>query len=144
MAAWSNAPRSHIVISIILILWGLAGLASFVNEMLMTPERLAALPIAQQEMWTSMPGWLWYVFALAVASGFGGAVALLLRRRSALPLFVLSLAAIVVQFGYTLFVMDAIGKMGLVEAAAFPAVIFLIGVFQVYYARAAAKKGLLR
>ena len=134
MAGWSGAPRSHIVISVLAILWGLMGAGSFVDGALMSPERLAALPAAQRELWTAMPHWLWMVYALAVFAGLAGAVAL----------FLVSLVAIVAQFSYILFVMDAIGRMGLVQAAGFPALIFLIGLAELLYAARAAMREVLR
>ena len=132
------------MISVLAILWGLMGAGSFVDGALMSPERLAALPAAQRELWTAMPHWLWTVYALAVFAGLAGAVALLLRRQIAVALFLVSLVAIVAQFSYILFVMDAIGRMGLVQAAGFPALIFLIGLAELLYAARAAMREVLR
>ena len=70
-------------------------------------------------------------------------LALLLRRRVAVPLFLLSLLAVIVQFGYTFLHTDLLAVKG-AGAAIFPTVIVLIGIGQWLYARSQAAKGLLR
>ncbi len=47
----------------------------------------------------------------------------------------------VVQFGYILFGMDAIGLLGVGEALPFPIVIVLFGVFLLWFARYARRHG---
>jgi hypothetical protein len=58
--------------------------------------------------------------------------------------FAISLAAVVVQFGYTFLVMDAIKVLGVTRAVPFPIVIFAIGVFLVWYSGLAQRRSWLR
>jgi hypothetical protein len=81
-----------------------------------------------------MPGWAWAAYALAVWAGTLGALALLMRRRWAVTLFALSLAGVVVQFGWTFLGTDIVARKGAVTAA-FPMVIALIGTFQLWWAK---------
>ena len=73
-----------------------------------------------------MPPWLTGVWAIAVWVGLAGAVALLMRRRLARLAFGISLAAVVVQFGWiflTTPIMTTIGP----SAAYLPAAIIIVG-----------------
>ena len=60
-----------------------------------------------------------------------------------MPLFLLSLLAVIVQFGHTFLGTDLLAVKG-AGAVTFPAVIVLIGIGQWLYARNQAAKGLLR
>ena len=64
-----------------------------------------------------------------------------LRKRWATTWFLVSLVAVVIQFGYTLFVMDAIGLLGTGMALPFPLVIIAFAVFLLWFARYARRHG---
>ncbi|QGP78611.1 sugar transporter [Sphingobium sp. CAP-1] len=138
------APRSFILIAILFLLWNLMGLASFMMQYLMDLNELAKTDPYTARIFAAMPGWLWLIFAVAVLVGTAGAIALLLRRRSAVPLFLLSLIAVVAQFGYTFLATDLIAVKGVVVATAFPIFIFIMAILQWRYATAQAGKGVLR
>jgi hypothetical protein len=82
------------------------------------------------------------VYALAIFSGLAGAIGLLMRRGWATTAFAISLVAVIVQFGYTFLVMDAVKLLG-ASAVAFPAVIFAIGVFLLWFSMRARKQGVI-
>lgn len=139
-----GTPRFFFVIAVILLLWNLMGVVAFVGEYTMDLDALAKTDPVGARIFTAMPGWLWVVFALAVGSGTLGALALLLRRSAAVPLFVISLAAVIVQFGYTFLATDLIAAKGVLIATAFPALIFVIAICQLLYARSLKAKGVLK
>jgi hypothetical protein len=58
-----------------------------------------SLPIDQRNLVLAMPGWMTAAYAAAVWVGLGGALLLLMRRRLAVPLLLVSLLAAIVQFG---------------------------------------------
>ena len=70
-----------------------------------------------------------------------GAIALLARSRFAPGLFIMSLSAVVTQFGYIFVVTDLIAVKGLLVAAGFPMLIFTIAVGQVWVSRHAQRRG---
>jgi hypothetical protein len=127
-------PRWAIAVSVLLLLWALIGVWSFYNEVTLSPEAAAAMPPEQRAMWEMMPGWLWADFAIAVFSAFAGAIALLMKRAIAEPLYLLSLIAVVIQFGYVFLVMPVLETIG-VAAIPFPAVIFIVAVISYWLAR---------
>ena len=80
-------------------------------------------------------------YAVAVWSGFAGAVGLLLRRAWALPFFVLSLVGVVVQFGTVFAMTNILSAMPFVEAAAMPIGIFAITLVLIWFSRRARARG---
>lgn len=139
-----TTPGAIRVIGIILLLWGLMGIAAFATQYGLDPAELAKTDPAAARAFATMPGWLWVVYAIAVGAGVAGSASLLARRAVAVPLYLVSLIAVLVQFGYTLGATSLVAEKGLLAAAGFPAVIILVALFQVVYSRMLAAKHLLR
>jgi hypothetical protein len=138
----NNAPRWLTIAGIVSLLWNLMGVWSFVTNWQMSKTGYAGLPDVQRELWSAMPTWTWIAFAVAVGCGTAGAIALLLRKRLAAPLFLISFIAIIVQFSWPIFMTDAFSKMG-AELVTFPAILALAGALQFYLARRWAARGWL-
>jgi hypothetical protein len=83
-------------------------------------------------------------YAVAVGAGTLGALLLLMKKAAAATLFLVSLVAVLVQFGYTLGATDLIAQKGIVVAAGFPAFVILVAIVQLAYARSLVAKGVLR
>jgi hypothetical protein len=133
-------PKWVIALSILAIAWNLIGMAMFAMQWMMTPAELAELPAAQQELWGNMEGWIWGAYAIAVSAGTLGAFCLLFSKKLAVPLFLLSVVAIIVQFSVPLGYALGAGLMSLMIA---PAFILLFGVAEYYLARQWSAKGWL-
>lgn len=131
------------VVAGLALAWNLIGVAAYLGDVTMTEEAVADLPEAQQALRAATPGWLTGVYAIAVFAGVAGSIALLLRKGFATPILGVSLAAIVLQMGYVLFGMNAIGLIG-ANVAIFPAIITAIGAFLVWFSLSAKGKGWLR
>lgn len=127
-------------VAIIALLWNLMGVYAYWADVTMTPETIAKYPPAQQEMFNERPSWLIGAYAIAVFVGLLATISLLLRKAFAVPLYAVSLAAVVIQMGYVLFVMNAIGKLGL-SAAIFPSVIVILGAAELWFSRMTKAKG---
>lgn len=133
-------PTSYWVITILALLWNLAGVAMFCLQLSMDPAAVAALPAPQREVYEATPAWLNALFGIAVVAGLLGSVGLALKKRWAVMLFLLSLLAVLVQMVATYAVTPAwtaYGPAGLVM----PVVVTGIAVFLWWYARSAAAKG---
>lgn len=139
----SPTPRWFLPICILSLLWNLMGLWSFITNWQMSETGYAGLPDVQRELWSAMPTWTWVAFALAVGCGMAGALALLLRKRMAAPLFLISFLAILVQFSWPIFMTDAFSKMGM-ELVTFPIILAIAGAVQYFGARRAAAHGWLK
>ena len=60
------------------------------------------------------------------------AIALVLKNKLAVPLFAVSLAAVVIQMLYVSFGLDAVGLMG-TSSLLFPVVIIILGALQLWF-----------
>ncbi|MES2288267.1 MAG: hypothetical protein V4530_00910 [Pseudomonadota bacterium] len=139
----NKPPTWFWIVAVLAILWECMGCMSYLQEVTMTPAQLAAMPVEQRDIWLMMPSWLFGVFAIAVWIGLAGAIALLLRKRLARSLFIVSLVAIVVQFGWVFTQTPILQKMSFGEAAGLPIAIFVIGAVLVWFAGFATKRGWL-
>lgn len=137
----SKPPWWYWAAAVIALLWTLLGVVAWTMDLTMDPARLAEMSPAQQDLYAARPQWVFVLYAVAVFSGFAGAIGLLLRKRWVTTLFLLSLLAVVVQFGWILFGMDAIGTLGAGEALPFPIMIVLFAVFLLWFARYARRHG---
>lgn len=130
------------VIAVAGLLWTLMGVASYFMDVTMSEETLAAMPQAQREIYETRPSWVVGLYAIAVFTALIGAVALVMRKRLAVPFFGVSLAAVIVQMAYVLFGMSVIATLG-VTAAIFPAVIVILGAFLLWFSMQSKSKGWL-
>lgn len=125
------------IVAVLFLLWNLFGIFMFWSQHSMTPAQIAALTPGQQQLWNTMPSWLWGVYAVAVFSGALASLLLLANRRAALPLFWVSLAAIVVQFAQAFFPGGAVEVLGAGMALPMPAVITAVALLQIWVTRKA-------
>ncbi|HET9484094.1 MAG TPA: hypothetical protein VFO79_09070 [Xanthomonadales bacterium] len=137
------APKWYLPVAIAALLWNLLGCAAYLMDVMMTPEQLAAMSAEQQALYASRPGWAVAATAVAVWGGAAGCVALILRRRIALPLLVASLIGILVQ-DFGLFVLADGASLAGPVAVVMQGVVLLVGIGLVLLARKAAARGWLR
>ncbi|MES2159287.1 MAG: sugar transporter [Pseudomonadota bacterium] len=138
-----HKPRYFLAIAIAALAWNLMGDLSFLMQYRMDMAELARTRPDMARVYAQMPAWVWAVFAVAVGAGTLGALLLIARRALAVPVYALSLAAIVILFAQNFFGTDMLAVEG--GGALFvPALIFAAGVAQLAYARAMRGKGVLR
>lgn len=139
-AVVSSRPTRFWVIAVAALLWNLLGAVMFVQQVIMTPETLAALPEAERAMYEATPAWIDIAFGVAVFGGVLGALGLLLKKRWAVAMFGLSLIGLLVQMASVYALTPAwqvTGPAGVVM----PVVLVLIAIFLWWYARKAAASG---
>ncbi|TQV88503.1 hypothetical protein [Aliikangiella coralliicola] len=105
-------PTWFWVVSGLALVWNLLGVMAFVGQMMMTPEMMAELPQAEQELYAATPAWANIAFGFAVWGGALGAVALLMKKSWATPLFIISLTAVLVQMYYAFFISKSFEVFG--------------------------------
>jgi hypothetical protein len=109
----------------------------------MLDDVIKQMPENQQHLYRDMPLWVNIVFSGEVFGGAFGCVGLLLRKRWALPLFVVSILGVLGQTFHIYFLSDAISTMG-APAVVMPLLAILIGVGMIGLAKSAISKGWLR
>lgn len=137
-----TTPTWFKVVAVVALLWNLLGCFAFVSDLRLTPEDLATLPEAQQALYAARPGWALAATAVAVFGGALGAIGLLLRRKWAFPLFVLSLLGIIVQ-DFGLFVLADGATLAGPVAVVMQAVVLAVGIGLVVLSRKGIARGWL-
>lgn len=134
-------PTWFIAVAVILLLWALAGVASFVAHVFIGEEMAAKQSAWDLVYFRALPAWFVWDYALATLAALAGAVALLMRSRFAVLLYVLSLVGVAIQFGYVFAGTDLLAHKGAAATVPFPLFIALMGLVQVVLARLAARRG---
>ncbi|MEL7531873.1 MAG: hypothetical protein AAFN10_11220 [Bacteroidota bacterium] len=139
----TKIPTWFWVVSSIALVWNLMGCFAYLGQAMMTEEMIAALPDAEQALYQNIPAWVTAAFAIAVWGGAAASLLLLLKRKIATPIFILSILGIIAQMSYNLFMSEALevfGATGLI----FPIMTLLIGLGLIYFSRFATQNGWLR
>ena len=134
--------RMFWIVAAALLAWSLIGDAAYLMQVSADPDALARTDPVTAEAFRSMPWWAWSAYAIAVWVGTAGAIALLLRRRIATVLFGISLAGVIVQFGWSFLGFGMIGHKG-ISAVVFPLVIAVVALAAMLYSRAKERDGTL-
>lgn len=134
-------PAWFWIVAVLALLWEAMGCFSYLTEVGMVAGK-AGHTAAEAAVWGAMPAWAWCAFAIAVWVGLSGALLLLMRMALARVAFALSLVGAIVQFGWA-YAMGGAGRMG-AAAAALPVCIIVVGIFLVWFAGMAARRGWIR
>jgi hypothetical protein len=134
-----NTPTWFKVVAVLALLWNLLGCFAFFSDVRLSQEDLAKLPQAQQALYAARPGWAVAATAVAVFGGALGSTGLLLRKKWASPVFLLSLLGILVQ-DFGLFVLAGGASLAGPVALVLQAVVLAVGIGLVLLSR----KGIAR
>ncbi|HOX83164.1 MAG TPA: hypothetical protein PLJ60_18155 [Chryseolinea sp.] len=131
------------IVSILALVWNLMGVMAYIMQVMMSPEEMQALPENQRTFYESTPAWATGAFAVAVWGGAMGCILLLLRRKLATPILIISLAGILVQMYHSFFVsnsFEVFGPGGMIM----PIMVLVIAIGLIWFARKATAKGWMK
>jgi hypothetical protein len=134
-------PIWFLVLVGVLVLWGLMGCAALYFHIAYGPAMDPHATDWDRAFYAAMPAWFVWDYAVAVLAGLLGSLALLLRSRQAVLLYLVSLIAVLVQFGYVFFATDLMAHKGAAATVPFPAFIIAVAVFQLWLAGWAKRRG---
>ena len=139
--AATEVPIWYWVVAIGALLFESLGCFLFLGEVRLTPEQIAMLPLDEAALLGAKPDWYYAAFGAAVFVGLLGSLGLLLRRRWAEPLLLISLVAVVIQFSAIFIVPEM--RVVTSDALLGPIIIFVIcyGIFML--SRLARRRGWL-
>lgn len=139
-SAPTAVPPWFTLLSIAAVLWESFGCFMYVGQV---TTDVASLPLDQRALWEATPNWSVAAYAIAVWVGLIGSLLMLIRRRLAVPLLLVSLLAVVVQFSALVLIPEISGSVSS-DMLLFPVVIFVVcyGIF--HLALLGRKKGWLR
>ena len=135
--------RSFWIIGVVALLWNAIGIVSYWMTVTVSPQALQAMTAPERALYQGIPIWVTSAYAIAVFGGTLASIALLLRRAWAVPVFVLSLAAILVQMGHAFFMTTMLEVHGL-GGAVLPMLVIVVAIYLVAFSRSARKKGWIR
>ncbi len=126
------------------LIWNLFGMLIYFEQVTATPESFAAANYTPEQIafLESTPVWVTSVFAISVTAGVLGAVFLLLRKTWAVPLFVVSLASVLIQNVHSFLLTDVVAVFGTTPVIIQTTVI-VIALGLVFYSLRVRSKGWL-
>ena len=134
-------PAWFWIVSVVALLWNLLGAMAYLAQAFMTDEGKAMLPSDQLELLENTPAWATAAFAVAVWAGVIGCIGLLVRKKWARPVLLLSLLGILVQMAYSFFMTNAAEVYGAVQGVVMPLLLIGIGIGLVLFAKSSQSKG---
>jgi hypothetical protein len=125
------------------VLWNAIGAFDYSATQLRLESYMSGFTPEQLAYFYAFPSWAVGAWAIAVWSSLLGSLALLLRKSWAVWLFGLAIAAMALTTLYNFVLSDGVSMMG-VGSLIFTGVIWFIALALFFYARAMAKRGVLR
>ena len=122
------------------LLFMILGCVSYIFNVTSNP---ASLPVDQRAMMEAVPKWMVAAFAIAVWVGLAGTIMLVMRRKLAEPLLLVSLLAVLVQFS-AYFVDRELREVMPSDGYVIPVVIVLLTWTVFWFARHSRQRGWLR
>lgn len=139
----NELPTSFWIIGGVFLLWNFLGLMIYYDQVTMSPEVLAeTFSVAQQAFLEDMPLWATSAYAIAVTAGVIASLLLLVRNALALPIFIVSLAGVIVQDLNSFVLSDGLAVWG-TSALYLPTLVLVLCVVEIWYSRSAKAKGWL-
>lgn len=139
----TNKPATWFwIVAVIALVWNLMGVMAYIAQVTMSAEALQALPDNERALYESVPAWATAAFAIAVWGGALGSVLLLLRRKLATSILIVSFFGIIVQMVHSFGMANSIevyGPGGMVM----PVMILIFGAGLIWFSRKATANGWL-
>lgn len=137
----TKPPAWFWIVSVVALLWNLMGAMAYLTQAFITDEGKAMMPTDQLELLENTPAWATAAFAIAVWGGVLGCIGLLVRKKWARPVLLLSLLGILVQMAYAFFMTNATEVYGVVQGVVMPLLLIGIGIGLVLFAKSSQNKG---
>ncbi|WP_109300860.1 hypothetical protein [Aquimarina sp. AU474] len=134
----NKLPAWYWVVSIVAFIWNIIGVLAYIAQAYMTEEALAAMPEGDQNFYNNMPAWVTGVFAIAVFGGTLACIGLILKKKWAYLLFLVSLIAVLAQAIYNFFLQDYVSLSG--PRIMMPLLIIIVALFLVWFSKKAIAK----
>lgn len=144
MTSTTNKPATWFwVVSAIALVWNAMGVIAYIAQVTMSAEALQALPENERALYESAPAWATAAFAIAVWGGVLGSILLLIRKKWATAVLIISFVGIIVQMIHSFFMTNSIevyGPGGMVM----PVMVLIFGAFLIWFSRKATANGWLK
>ena len=140
MTSATKPATSFWIIGVLALLWNLSGVMSFFMDGFMSEEALSKLTDEQRALHESYPTLLLIIYGTAVFSGAIACITLLMRKKIAVQLFIISFVAALIQMSYGFIATNSVDAYGTI-ALIMPIVVLVFGILLIVYSRNVARKG---
>ena len=140
----TKTPWHLWVIGVVSLLWNAVGALDFTMTQTHNEAYMGQFTPEQLEYYYSIPLWVVIPWGIATWGSLAGSVLLLLRKKLAVLVNLVVLVALAVTFFHNFVLSDGLKVMGGAGALIFTAVIVIVAVLLWVYARAMARRGVLR
>ena len=115
MAASSSRspPTWFRIVALLAVLWNAFGVAMYLSSVGIFGDPMAGLTEAERAAASSIPSWITGAFAIGTFAGLLGSLGLALRMDWAVPVFIVSLVALLVLEGWIVFFSGALEIFGI-------------------------------
>ena len=138
--------KSFLIIGILALLWNIMGLFQFIMAAFMQDTMLETYGETytpqEMELFLNTPSWYYVVFGICTITGVLGSIAVLLKKKIAVPLFLVSLVTVLVVQGYWMLGTLAIALLG-TEAIIMPMLVIVTSIFLYFYCKGARQNNWL-
>ena len=137
-----KVPAWFWVVAVLLLFWNIMGILSFLGSVNATEESLIASGMYNAEqaaLMMSFPSWTKYIYIAATATGLIGALGLILRKKFALPFFIISFILAAFHHIYIYASTDALNVMGNLDKI-MSAVVIGLCLLQIWFSRFSIRK----
>ena len=138
MTSTTKIPVWFWIIAVVALLWNLMGVGAYIDEAFMTDDVMAVLPQNVQEGYANRPAWVTGAFAIAVFAGTLGCIALLIRKKWAVQLFLISLIGVLAQQTYNFFLQEYVPLDGV--NMVMPILIVIVAALLYFFSKGAREK----
>ena len=138
----AKAPVHLWIIGVVTLLWNLMGAYDYLMTQTQNAAYMAKFEQAHLDYFYGFPTWVEATWALAVWGAVLGSILLLLRKRWAVPVFLVSFAAMVLTAIYNFGISNGMEVMG-TAGFIFTVVIFIVSLGLWLYSRAMQTRGVL-
>lgn len=127
-------------VAALLASWGLLGCYFCARQFVHGADAMGPAEAYQRALYATLPAWYNYDYAIATGAALLGALALLRRSVVAHAMYIVSLVAVIVQFGWLFATTDILSVKG-AATAIFPLIILGIAVYSIDFAAKARRHG---
>ena len=137
----SKPPVWFWVVSVLALIWNLMGVKAYLDQAFGSGNALQDVANSLDKAINPTPAWVTAAFAIAVWGGAAASLLLLLRKKLAHTIFIVSLIGIVAQMFYNFFIANVsdFGPGGI----SMPIMIIAFGIGLVFFAKKGKEAGWL-
>ena len=128
------------IAAFVALVWNAFGFFMFLSSVGAFGDPMQGMSEVERAAAANIPPWITAVFGIGTFTGLAGSLGLLLRRRWAWPLLLISLVALLLLEGWVLFLSGAVAVFGV----AIPITVVVGALLLAWLAHAAGRRGWLR